>query len=242
MLIELIDMLSTSNYVSYNVNIATKLGLHVAVYLSELININSKAIRKDKVTAEGCIKVDRHYITSRTTLSETEQREIEFKLVDLGILKLSPTEQNEVGIDLNRLSTLLMTDDADVLKEIKKITRVTKPAPTTARRRDFDRLKETFICYDNDLRVAFCDWIDGVYANPKGFLSEKAVEVFVNTVNDFAKGNKEIALKVIEIATINGYRDANWAITKFKTDYINMYRPKCSNVQDKKPKLSEDVF
>lgn len=237
----LIDMLSTSNYVSYNVNIASKLGLHVAVYLSELINIDSKAIRKGKVTDEGCIKVDRHYITSRTTLSENEQREIEFKLVDLGILALSPTEQNAVAIDLNRLSMLLMTDDADTLKEIKKITKSAKQPQTTARRRDFDKLKDSLVCYDEDLCEAYKDWIDGVYANPKGFLSEKAVEIFVQTVNDFAKGNKEIAYKVIEIATINGYRDANWAINKFKTDYINMYKPKASHVQVK-PRLSEEVF
>ena len=237
----LIDMLSTSNYVSYNVNIASKLGLHVAVYLSELINIDSKAIRKGKITDEGCIKVDRHYITSRTTLSENEQREIEFKLVDLGILALSPTEQNEVALDLNRLSMLLMTDDAETLKEIRKITKSAKPEKLTARRREFDKLKDNLVCYDDDLRVAFCDWIDGVYANPKGFLSDKAVEVFVGTVNDFAKGNKEVAYKVIEIATINGYRDANWAITKFKTDYINMYKPRVT-VTAQKPKLSEEVF
>lgn len=238
----LIDMLSTSNYVSYNINIASKLGLHVAVYLSELINIDSKAIRKGKVTDEGCIKVDRHYITSRTTISETEQREIEFKLVDLGILSLSPTAQDEVALNLNRLSMLLMSDDAETVKEIKKITKTSTTGKTTARKRDFDRLKEHIVCYDDDLKEAYKDWIDGVYANPKGFLSDKAVEIFIQTVNDFAKGNKDIAYKVIEIATINGYRDANWAINKFKTDYINLYRAKASTTTTQRPRLSEDVF
>jgi hypothetical protein len=45
----LIELLSTSNYVSYNIKLAELLGLHAAIYISELMNINDKAIRKNKL-------------------------------------------------------------------------------------------------------------------------------------------------------------------------------------------------
>ena len=39
----LIDLIRTDNYVSFNVQLAHIVGLHAAIYLSELLNINSKA-------------------------------------------------------------------------------------------------------------------------------------------------------------------------------------------------------
>ena len=54
----LIELLSTSNYVSYNTKLAQLLGLHASIYLSELMSINDKAIRKDK-TSESSFVLDR---------------------------------------------------------------------------------------------------------------------------------------------------------------------------------------
>ena len=82
----LIELLSTSNYVSYNIKLAELLGLHAAIYISELMNINDKAIKKNKVDQEY-FKLDRSYITSRTTIEESEQLEIEENLLKLGILE-----------------------------------------------------------------------------------------------------------------------------------------------------------
>ena len=45
----LIDLINTSNYVSYNIKLAQLLGLKEAIYLSELLNINDKAIRKNEI-------------------------------------------------------------------------------------------------------------------------------------------------------------------------------------------------
>ena len=58
----LLDLLSLDNYVSYNIKVAEILGLHAAIYLSELMNINDKAIRKSK-TKDNFFTVDRKYIT-----------------------------------------------------------------------------------------------------------------------------------------------------------------------------------
>ena len=63
----LINLISLSNYQSYNVILARTLGLYEAVYLNALIEINEKAIRKNKLQNEHFL-VDRKYIQSRTTL------------------------------------------------------------------------------------------------------------------------------------------------------------------------------
>ena len=71
----LIELLSTSNYVSFNVKLAEILGLHPSIYISELLNINDKAIRKEKMN-ESSFSLDREYIKKRTTLSVEEQLEL----------------------------------------------------------------------------------------------------------------------------------------------------------------------
>ena len=84
----LIDLLSTANYNMYNITIANKLGLHSSIYLSELMNINDKAIRKNKIE-DNYFTIDRAYIKSRTTLDEREQKELDKVLFNLGILEKS---------------------------------------------------------------------------------------------------------------------------------------------------------
>ena len=71
----LIELLSMSNYAHFNVKLAQILGLHQAIYLALIMDINEKAIRKSKIDKDF-FTIDRKYITSRTTLSEQEQRDI----------------------------------------------------------------------------------------------------------------------------------------------------------------------
>ena len=52
----LFDLLSTDMYVSYNVKLAQVLDLQSAIYISELININRKAIEKNKLK-DGLINI-----------------------------------------------------------------------------------------------------------------------------------------------------------------------------------------
>ena len=71
----LIELLSMSNYVHFNVKLAEILGLHTAIYLGQITDINEKAIRKNKVD-ENFFTIDREYITKRTTIPEKEQNQI----------------------------------------------------------------------------------------------------------------------------------------------------------------------
>ena len=84
----LIDLLSTANYNMYNVSVANKIGLHASIYLSEIMNINDKAIRKNKVE-DNYFTIDREYVEKRTTLKKEEQIDIDKLLLELNILEKS---------------------------------------------------------------------------------------------------------------------------------------------------------
>ena len=48
----LFDMLSTDMYVSFNCKLAQRIGLHTAIYVTELLNISRKAYLKGKLYNE----------------------------------------------------------------------------------------------------------------------------------------------------------------------------------------------
>lgn len=241
----LTELFSTNNYVSFNIKVAEVLGLHTAIYVSELININNKALHKNKINEAGYFKVDRKYITSRTTLQPDEQKQIEDKLVEIQILQIDPNDRDAFKIDINNLANIAISDDVKFLKDVSKITANVKQPKKTKRQSYIEVLKDCAAHENAELNQAYMDWVDGVYANPKGFLSPKSVKVFKETVDNFAQGNLDLALKIIDIATVNGYRDATWAINVFNRDFAaefnRKYRMNLSATQ-KKQKLSDEVF
>ena len=113
----LIELLSTSNYVSYNIKLANLLGLHTAIYLSELMNINDKAIRKNKLN-NNYFTLRREYITERTTLSAEEQKDIEKNLLKLGIMTRGKTD-DDLSLNITTLTTMLMSTDEQLIDTVK---------------------------------------------------------------------------------------------------------------------------
>ena len=207
----LIDILSQKNYFSYNVKLASILGLDKAVYISALLN--QYPLSKN---------LDRKLITSLTSISENDQKLMDSKLKDLNIINV---DNDVIELNIDTLSNLLMEDDKKVLSDISKGFKVKQTTgKMTNRQRMFESLKDKIICSNDELLEAYKAWIDGVYANPKGFLSLKAITVFQKTVDEFAKGDLDLALKIIEIGTINGYRDATWCINLFNKEYAADYR------------------
>ena len=66
-------------------------------------------------------------------------------------------------------------------------------------------------------------------------------------VDDFAQGYLDVALKLIQIATIHGHREMMWAIDAYKRDYkINFLKPQITPTQtvpvQNEVKLSGEVF
>ena len=243
----LLDLLCTDNYVSYNIKLAHLFGLNTSIYLTELMNINTKAIAKNKMT-EDFFTVDRAYITSRTTIDTTEQKLIEEQLFELGVLKKSDSQDNTMSIDITLLTSMMLSTDEKLIEKIKKITVKKKKTDTTTKRQtQADALKRFIVCNNDELREAYEGWIDGVYANPKGFLSKKSIEIFQKAIDEFSQRNLDVALQVISIATVNGHRDASWAINTYMKEYNISYRipttpSDTSPSDDGQVNVSEEVF
>lgn len=208
-----LKMLSTDNYVSYNVQIANLFGLHIAIYLTELININEKAKQKEKIDNEGFFKLNREYIKNRTTFKMDEQRNLDKTLSDLKIIEIK--EKDFINLNIDVLVTILNNGDIKLIENIEKIIK-----PTTDKRTKIevikDNLKNSIVCDNDELLEAYKGWIDGVLSNPNGFLSISAIKSNQKILNNYTKGDLDVALEVLEIATISGYRDLSWAITEYE--------------------------
>ncbi len=229
------------NYVHFNIKLADIIGLHPAIYVSELLNINEKAVRKDKVK-DDCFVVDRNYITKRTTLQKEEQIEIDGILLNLGILKKQDDSEDSLILDVSVLTALLSAEEASIEKLMKAVS-TSKPRKRTKGEVIIESLKKHITATNEELYAAYSDWIDAVYAK-QGWMSVKSVTVAQRTVDEYCNHNLDLALQILDIASVNAYRDIQWAINKHKEDYKLSYNipavvpSKATSTQQ----LSSEVF
>ena len=218
----LVDLLSTDCQVSYNCNLAQVIGLHASIYVTELINISRKAMQKKKLFDDKYFVVDRTYITSRTTFDIPEQTAIEKSLSGLNIISFGPIKDS-LYIDLDTLSGL-MIGDSDIQEKAKKAAQnlATKSKSLTAKQRCAIEMKKHIYTTNSELYSAYSEWIDAV-CDKVGWMSQKAVTVGQQTVDGYAKGDLDVALKLIELATTGGFRDMTWAINAFEKDYKSKF-------------------
>lgn len=239
----LLDLLSMDNYASYNVKVAQIFGLHPAIYLNELLNINEKAVRKSKITGESTFTIDRAYIEKRTTLTKAQQLEIDETLKEIGLLKVDESNQNMMSLDITTL-TSIMSEGKEFIKELKLMT---KRISKTRRTKDEiikEELKNHIQTDNPELYEAYCDWIDAVYAK-QGWMSARSVKVAQQDVDNCSNRNLDVALKILEIAAVRGYREMEWAINVYKQDYEPTFRLKYSREAPhirSREDLSEEVF
>ena len=248
----LLDFFTTNNRRSYDVRLAHTLGLLPAIYLSQLLDINDKAIRKDKVE-QNYFTVDRSYIEYYTTLSKTDQLKIDDDLQNLGILQ-KKDNADTLSINIDKLFEFTEQQDLSSLPSVKKASKKAKSSKLTQRQKICENLKNFIVCENEELKAAYEGWIEGVYANPRGFLSKRSISIFQEEIDKYANHNLDLALKLIDIATVNGYRDATWAINKYNADTRsiaipakNFSWPISSDTSSTHPeappyKLSDEVF
>ena len=243
----LLDLLSTDNLANYNVKIAQIMGLHTAIYVNELINISNKAIKKKKLVSDKYFLLNREYITKRTTLSLEEQLAIDNKLEKVFVLQKPTNDIDHIYLDIEKLAEIISSDDSDYLNKVKKKTEVKTAAlpgmKQTLKQRQAEEFKNSINITHPELKEAYDGWVDGVLANPKGFLSKRAIKIFIDTVDSFADGYLDIALTIINIATVNGYRDATWAINKYNDEFNKSNRNNYVDTSRQRiVKLGDEVF
>ena len=216
----LVDLLSTDCQVSYNCNLAQVVGLHASIYLTELINISRKATIKNKLLDGKYFIVDRNYIEQRTTFDATEQKGLEKTLSQINVLSFGAATDS-VYLDLDVLSGLVV-GDADIQQKVKVAVQNTTTKKVTGKQRCAQEMKKYIYTTNSELYNAYSEWIDAV-CDKVGWMSQKAVTVGQQTVDGYAKGDLDVALKLIELATTGGFRDMTWAINAFEKDYKSKF-------------------
>jgi hypothetical protein len=189
-------------------------GLTVAAYWAELLNIYPRVIKKKKdevIQSNGYFTIDREYIRQRTSLDLSEQTKCDKVLVNIGVLSIDENDPNKICISLNAMFEILSEDDTAAIVAIQKKAKA-KKSTATATKQDMIKfnLKKAITTTDSDLLTAYHKWIDSVI-DSKNVLTKAAVEIFYKTVSEYSTA-KTVQLKLIEIATVHAYRDANWAI------------------------------
>ena len=235
----LFDLLSTDMYVSYNVNLAHIIGLTASIYLSELININRKAIDKDKLN-DGFFNVDRKYIEKRTTLAEKDQKDLDKVLVEIGLISKG-TKESYISVNMDALTGLLLEPNKRIVDKATSIAKRSKP---TKKEVIIQNLKSSVQTTNSELIEAYSNWIDSVYAR-QGWMSKEAVTEGEKLIDTFSGKDLDIALDILKIASINGYRDISWAIDEYKKrnkQYDRRIPIAPTGINMNPVKLSDEVF
>ena len=211
----LVELLSQSNYQSFNIKLAQLLGLESSIYLSALIDINEKAYRKDKII-DGFFVVDRDYVEQRTTLNKTKQSKIENELSRVGILQLS----NEyIKINLEILTSLVLEENENIRKDLSSF----RKAATAKSKGDYilnavkSNIDQTLPI---ELQQAYSNWLDSVYSK-FNFINKQTLFNAQTEVNNAANHNLNVAIDIVNIAAANGWKDMKWAVKVYKERHPN---------------------
>lgn len=210
----LLDALDQRNFITVNTRAVQLFGLDSAFYLTELFTIYTKAKDKKKLFNGDFFKIDRAYVTTRTSLTEEQQLICDANLMKVGIMTRDSNDPNMIKIDPTQYLTLIASEDVSLYNDVKKKMRTIKPKGVKGSQRQIviNNLKNSIECSNYELLTALRDWVDGIYANPNGFLSKTAIKVFQDTLNNYTQGDLDIALRIVQIATIQGYKNCDWAI------------------------------
>ena len=208
----LIDFISNNNIGTYNIKFANIFGLETAVYLNELLNINEKAIRKNKIS-DCYFHIDREYLQMRTTLCAETQISIENKLIELGIMIKPKDKIDDLKLDVVELVALLSSDDEDLKNGIEKLAKLKKKKSKTESLSD--NLKR-FVNSGNEIVDEYLkQWVEEV-VEKIGRFNKIGVIDGQDKIIKFSNGDVNVAVEIIKIAAINGYKDMDWAINSYK--------------------------
>lgn len=237
-----IDLLTSSNYITVNIGAIKIFGLNIAVYCSELLNIYKKAYNKKKLIAENYFKLDRKYMTDQTSLSVEDQLKADANLIKIGIITKDSADPDIIKFDFESYASIISSEDVVTIKHISSEVKIKSPRGVrqSQRQRIINELKNSIVCSDYELLTALRDWVDSIFANPVAYLSKKMIEIFQQTLNTYTKGDLDLALRIVKIATVQSYRDCQWAINLYEKD--KQYKEKqVINMKERLPRVTEQI-
>ena len=229
----LVELLSQSNMESYNVKLANLIGLKSAIHLNLLIQLQEKAIRKHK-DFDGFIEVDRDYVQMRTTLSSSEQEEIEKSLENTNLLIYNEENKKQIKVDLDNLVAISLNKDEKIEKEIKQVNK--KPSKTEHMYNSV--IKYIPSEYPDELRKAYTDWL-AIMLRKFNFVSKQMLETAIEVVDSNANHNLDVALGILHLACSNGWKNMAYTVESYKSRQLAHNKER--QVVNKNIEVSEDI-
>ena len=185
-------------------------GFEVAAYWAELQSILKQVVKKQTMDEHGFFTLDRDFMERETTLTITKQLKCDEKLMSLGVLIKNPQDPNRLAISVTNMVEIITDEDTSKLKKTGKTTADAKAAKIAGIKAT---MKKAILETDIELRAAYERWVDGMVDAQNCKFTKAVVQLFEKTVTEYTQ-DKKTQLKIIEIATINSYRDANWALAR----------------------------
>lgn len=185
-------------------------GFEVAAYWAELQSILKQVVKKHAADEQGFFILDRDYVEKETTLTVTKQLKCDDKLINLGVMLKDPINPNKIAIAVNGMVAVITDEDTTKLKKTSAVKKDAKAAKIAGMKAT---MKKAILETDLELRAAYERWIDGMIDAQNCRFTKAVVQLFEKTITEYTT-DKATRLKIIEIATVNSYRDATWAINK----------------------------
>jgi hypothetical protein len=185
-------------------------GFEVAAYWAELQSILKQVVKKQTMDELGFFILDRDFVERETTLSISKQLKCDEKLLSLGVMMKDPENPNRIAIAVNGMVAVITDEDTNKLKKSGKTSADAKAAKIAGIK---STMKKAILTTDPDLVFAYGQWIDGMIDAQNCKFTKAVVQLFEKTVSQYTT-DKQTQLKIIEIATINSYKDATWAINR----------------------------
>lgn len=221
---------------SLNKRLVKLAGFEVAAYWAELQSILKHVVKKQTADEQGFFPLDRDYVERETTLTITKQLKCDEKLLSLGVMMKDPEDPNRIAISVSNMVEVITNEDTS---KLKKGTKSTKEEAKAAKVSGIKiNMKRAILETDLELRAAYERWVDGMVDAQNCKFTKAVVQLFEKTVTEYTK-DKALRLKIIEIATVNSWKDATWAINriynpgKFTSNATRLPEQKiCTGVSD----------
>ena len=185
-------------------------GFEVAAYWAELQSILKQVVKKQTADEQGFFILDRDFVERETTLTIAKQLKCDEKLLSLGVMMKDPANPNKIAIAVNGMVAVITDEDTTKLKKGGKTSADAKAAKIAGIK---STMKKALLETDTELRAAYERWVDGMVDAANCKFTKAVVQLFEKTVTEYTT-DKSTRLKIIEIATVNSFRDATWAINR----------------------------
>lgn len=185
-------------------------GFEVAAYWAELQSVLKQVVKKQAADEQGFFVLDRDYVERETTLTVAKQLKCDEKLMSMGVMLKDATNPNKIAIAVNGMVAVITDEDTTKIKKSSAVKKDEKAAKIAGIK---TTMKKAILEPDPQVRAAYERWVEGMIDAANCRFTKAVVQLFEKTVTEHTP-DKNLRLKIIEIATVNSYKDATWAINR----------------------------